>query len=158
MSIKNSILFIFALFIGCKNDNSSNRNVNENTLTYDIDFPSTVYVNKKYKGKISFYNAMFDTIVEPRSDTTNFRAIIYKPFKPHLIKDQLNIVYKDSILLEKNTIDIEFTFDKPGVYNIGGLARDGMMIGYYTEGKRDSVRIIEDELILFHKVVVKDSI
>lgn len=147
--------------IGCndKKDKEFEHNVKkENSLSFEIDFPSTVYTNKKYKGRITFHNSMFDTIAEPRRDTINFRAIIYKPFKPYLEGDDFLPIYKDSILLDKNTVDVEYEFDKPGVYNIGGFTRDGMMIGYYTKGIRDSVRIIEHEIILKYKVIVKDSI
>ncbi len=154
------LIIVIAILVGCKNENSSNKNILDdktNTLTCEIDFPTNVYTNRKYKGKITFYNKMLDTIAAPRRDTTNFRFIIYKPFKPYIDGDNFEPVYKDSILLESNTVDIELEFDKPGVYNIGGFARDGIMMGYYTKGIRDSVRIIEHEITLFQKVIVKDS-
>lgn len=153
-------ILIVVFFLGCKNDTKSNSDIKKkgNTLSSEIDFPLTVYTHKKYKGKIKFYNAMFDTIVVPRSDTTNFRFITYRPFKPYKNDDDLMLVYQDSVLLDNNTFDIELEFDEPGIYTIGGLAKDGLMMGYYTNGIRDSVRIIEHELVLFQKVIVKDSI
>jgi len=154
-----SFLTILTLLVSCKNDISINNEiVKKNTLRYDIDFPTKIYTHKKYKGKITFNNSMFDTIAEPRRDTTNIRFIIYKPFKPYISSDEFNPVYQDSVLLDNKTIEIEFEFDKPGTYNIGGFARDGIMMGYYSEGIRDSVRIIEHEIILFQKVIVRDSI
>lgn len=160
---KHRNIFVFLTILifltACKNDISIDTEIaKKNTLRYDVDFPTTIYTHKKYKGKITFNNSMFDTIAEPRRDTTNFRFIIYKPFKPYKASDEFNPVYQDSVLLENKTIDIEFEFDKPGIYNIGGFARDGIRINYYTNGVRDSARFIEHEIILFHKLVVKDSI
>lgn len=149
-------------FLGCKKENNilsdQIEKNNENGLSTVVDFPSMVYTHKKYKGKITFYNSMFDTIAEPRRDTTNFRFIIYKPFKPCLASEEFKTVYKDSILLENNTVDIEYTFDKPGVYNIGGFVRDAIRMNYYSNGVRDSARFIENELTVLYKIVVKDSI
>ena len=128
------------------------------SLTADFKFPKNIYTHKKYKGRITFYNSAFDTVVLPRIDTTKFRFIIYKPFEPQINKEGFVPVFKDSILLENNYIDIEFEFDKPGIYNIGGFARDAMMIGYYSLNRRDSVRIIEHELLMIKRIYVTDSI
>ena len=157
---KLTLCLIIPFVLSCNKESKLKKLPSErkSSLHFDIDFPSTVYTHKKYKGKITFYNAMLDTIAEPRRDTTNFRFIIYKPFKPYMYGENTSPIYKDSVLLDKNTIDIEFTFDKSGIYNIGGFARDAIMIGYYTNGVRDSVRIIEHETILFYKVIAKDSI
>lgn len=159
--MKNKVFVIFFIVIitGCKKDNySNNHTIDKNTLTYNIDFPSTVYTHKKYKGKIQFYNIALDTIAEPRRDTTNFRFLIYKPFKPYIDNGKSTPIYKDSVLLENRTIDIELKFDKPGVYNIGGFARDAMRMNYYSNGIRDSAEFIEYEIIFMEKVIVKDSI
>ena len=78
------VIMTFVMTISCKNEQNNERKqtVKENTLDYTFDFPNTVYTHKKYKGRIDFYNKMLDSIAEPRRDTTNFRFIIYKPFKP----------------------------------------------------------------------------
>jgi len=155
------LIIVLMVIFSCNKDKDldfKNSNDKANTLRYEIDFPSIVFTNKKYKGKITFYNSMLDTIAIPRRDTTNFRFIIYKPFKAYLDKDVFYPIYKDSILLDKNTVEIEFTFNKKGVYKIGGLARDAIRMNYYSNGIRDSARFVEHEIILFHKVIVKDSI
>ena len=162
--IKKILIVIINVFflMGCKKEDNielkQNKRTYENKLSSKVDFPSTVYTHKKYKGKITFYNSMLDTIAEPRRDTTNFRFIIYKPFTPYIASEKFMPIYKDSVLLNNNTVDIEFTFDKPGIYNIGGFVRDAIRMNYYSNGIRDSARFIEDELILLYKVVVKDSI
>ena len=150
-------LLVILTIMGCQNELKEGSQ-GKNTLNYDIDFPSNIYTHRKYKGKITFYNAMLDTIAKPRRDTTNFRFITYKPFQPYIEGDQKGPIFKDSVILDNNTVNIEFEFDKPGIYNIGGYARDGIMMGYYTNGIRDSVRIIKHDIILSHKIVVKDSI
>lgn len=155
------VISIITILHGCRKtdmlDNSAPIE-NQNTLTYEIDFPSYVYTHKKYKGEIRFYNKMFDTIAEPRRDTANFRFIIYKPFEPYKSESDSGPVFKDSILLEKNTIGIEYQFESPGTYTIGGFARDGIRIKHYTNGINDSVRFIEAEILFFKKIVVRDSI
>ncbi len=156
---KLSVIVIFLFLISCNRTNLvENAKQLDNPFTCEFDFPSTVYTHKKYKGKIRFHNKMLDTIASPRRDTTNFRFIIYKPFTPYIESDKFNPTYRDSILLDNNSIDIEFEFDKPGVYNIGGFARDAMRMNYFSNGVRDSARFIEHEITIFHKVIVKDSI
>lgn len=130
----------------------------KSSLTADFMFPDNIYTHKKYRGRITFYNSAFDTIVRPRIDTANFRFIIYKPFESQISKEDFVPIFKDSILLEDNSIDIEFEFDKPGIYNVGGFARDALMVGYYSSNRRDSVRIIEHELLMIKRVHVRDSI
>ncbi len=159
--IRNIYIFITILcIIGCKKENNVNIEQSEsiNTMDFEINFPTTVFTHKKYKGRITFYNSMLDTIAIPRRDTSNFRFIIYKPFEPYLYNKDFYPIYKDSILLDKNTVDIEYEFDKPGIYNIGGFARDAIRINYHSYGRRDSARFIEHKIVLFHKVVVRDSI
>ena len=157
------VILVIAIIIGCKNENSTNNSISgkeysKNTLNYELDFPETVYTHKKYKGTIRFYNTMLDTIARPRRDTTNFRFLIYKPFKPYKDGDKFAPVYKDSVLLDENIVDIELEFDEAGIYNIGGFARDAIRMNYYSNGLRDSARFIEHEIILFQKVIVRDSI
>ena len=152
------VVILSSAVIGCKKEVKNDVVEKENTLFYTFNFPETVYTNKTYLGKISFTNIILDEIAEPRVDTANFRFLIYKPFEPVTYGTEFEPVYKDSVLLEDKEIDFELKFDKPGIYSIGGLARDGIMIGYYNNGIRDSVRIIEHEVIMFKKVVVRDSI
>ena len=154
------VLYVMLLvnIVACKKEVRNDVVEKENTLFYTFKFPETVYTNKTYLGEISFTNTILDEIAEPRVDTANFRFLIFKPFEPFTHGTEFKPIYKDSILLEGKEIDFELKFDKPGEYHIGGLARDGMMIGYYSKGIRDSVRIIEHEVIMFKKVVVRDSI
>ncbi|MDO5638150.1 MAG: hypothetical protein Q4G18_13020 [Myroides sp.] len=60
--------------------------------------------------------------------------------------------------MDNNTVDIELEFDEPEVYNIGGFARDVLMIGYYTGNVRDSVSLRENTVTMIKKIIVKDSI
>lgn len=149
---------LFSITTGCKKEIRADVVEKENTLFYTFNFPETVYTNKTYLGKISFTNTILDEIAEPRVDTTNFRFLIFKPFEPFRYGTEFEPIYKDSILLEGKEIGFELKFDKPGTYSIGGLARDAMRINYYTDGIRDSARFIEHEVIMFKKVVVRDSI
>ena len=165
MKNKNLAYIIFLMILlsySCSEKKDINNELlteNTNTLRYEIDFPSTVYTNKMYKGKITFHNKFMDSIAVPRQDTANFRFIIYKPYEPYFAKNTFNPIYGDSILLNNNIIDIELEFDTPGIYNVGGLARDAMRINYYDNfGGRDSARFIEHEIIILKKVVVKDSL
>lgn len=154
-------LLLLMIMIGCNSKEEridSNDEQISNTLTSKFDFPNEVYTNRKYKGRVTFYNPTFDTIVEPRIDTVKFRYIIYKPFETVESDEFFLPVFKDSVLLENNTIDIELEFNKPGVYNIGGAARDVLMIGYYSGNIRDSVRLRENTVLMIKKVIVKDSI
>lgn len=151
-----SVIILFSC--GKKEVNTNEIQTEKSTLTSIFDFPSEVYTKKIYKGKITFYNPTFDSIVEPRRDTVKFRYIIYKPFETAKRDEYFIPIFKDSVLLESNVIDIELKFDKPGIYNIGGIARDELMIGYYSGNHRDSVRFIEHELLMIKKIIVKDSI
>lgn len=153
------ITCVSIIFSCSKKEANANETIKEkSTLTSFFDFPNEVYTQKIYKGKITFYNSTFDSIVEPRKDTVKFRYIIYKPFETAKRDEYFAPIFKDSVLLENNVIDIELKFDKPGVYNIGGIARDELMIGYYSGNHRDSVRFIEHELLMIKKIIVKDSI
>lgn len=160
--MRKYIVVVFVILssavIGCKKEVKNDVVEKENTLFYTFKFPETVYTNKTYLGEISFTNTILDEIAEPRVDTANFRFLIFKPFEPYKYGTEFKPIYKDLVLLEDKEINFELKFDKPGEYHIGGLARDGMMIGYYSKGIRDSVRIIEHEVIMFKKVVVRDSI
>lgn len=154
------VLYVMLLvnIVACKKEIRTDVIEKENTLFYTFDFPETVYTNKTYLGKISFTNTILDEIAEPRVDTTNFRFLIFKPFEPYKYGTEFKPIYQDSILLEDKEVNFELKFDKPGTYSIGGLARDAMRINYYTDGIRDSARFIEHEVIMFKKVVVRDSI
>lgn len=151
-------VILSSVIVGCKKKVENDIIEKENTLFYTFDFPEIVYTNKTYLGKISFTNTIWDEIAEPRVDTANFRFLIFKPFEPFTYGEEFEPIYKDSILLEGKEIDFELKFDKPGTYSVGGLARDAMRINYYTDGIRDSARFIEHEVIMFKKVVVRDSI
>lgn len=152
------VVILSSVVIGCKKEVKNDVVEKENTLFYTFNFPETVYTNKTYLGEISFTNTILDEIAELRVDTANFRFLIYKPFEPFTYGAEFKPIYKDSILLEDKEIDFELKFAKPGIYSIGGLARDAMRINYYTDGIRDSARFIEHEVIMFKKVVVRDSI
>jgi len=154
------LIIILFIILGCSNEKKTeSRDKHElSTLTAHFDFPREVYTNRKYKGKITFSNTTFDTIVEPRIDTIKFRYIIYKPFQIAKSDEKFTPIFKDSVLLDNNTVDIELEFDEPGVYNIGGFARDVLMIGYYTGNVRDSVRLRENTVTMIKKIIVKDSI
>ena len=154
------LIIILFIILGCSNDKKKESGDKQelSTLTAQFDFPTEIYTNRKYKGKITFFNTTFDTIVEPRIDTIKFRYIIYKPFQISKSNEKFTPIFKDSVLLDNNTVDIELEFDKPGIYNIGGLARDVLMIGFYTGKVRDSVRLRENTVTLIKKIYVKDSI
>lgn len=115
MKNKIVLLWAFFLFLCCKNkevkffdDDKKNNQQNIEEFA-NVDFPDTIFSNKKYKGNI-LYTSTFDDIVKKlntyKSDTTRFVMLVY--YLPDKQDDT-------KINIESIAYDTTFAYDLPNV-------------------------------------------
>lgn len=151
-----SCILISLLLISCneKKDYNKLADYRLNTMiTAFCKFPDTVKVGETNVASYIFLNSTFDTIIEPRvKDSVKYRFILFSEYFPENLNNFNERIYADSILLDKNSLNLSYEFDEEGTFFIGGLIRDEL---YY-----DYRYLKSDSLIKYatHKVVSKKVI
>lgn len=152
---------ILVLTISC----SDNRKINDNNslsrvfvgnnLKYQIFFPDTVILNKKYSGEIR-YSSSLDTITKSFDDKTKVRYITFRMLTTKNIdydEHFLNKITKDTFgAINNKTIPFyDIAFKSTGAHYIDGIINDYVIIDTF---KNDKARYIEKEVRVTHKVIV----
>ena len=155
-------LTLLLFFVSCKQENKNLKKVhytyyNSKEVSWDLYFPDTVVLNRKYNGRI-IYKGILDTI------TTSFDDEHSRYIKVYLkTSDKLKIDVKTLQKMAKDTFgaisnkEIPFydiSFKKLGVNYIHGYIVDHAFLE--AEGKpKDLVRMLENQVTVIGKVFVK---
>lgn len=168
MRNKIVLLWTFFLFICCKNKEvksfDEDKKNNEQNIEYlaKVDFPDTIFSNKKYKGNI-VYTSSFDNIVKKlnnyKSDTTRIVMLVY--YLPEK-QDGTNIN------IESIAYDTTFTYELPNVpirdieikekgkYRLSWLIKDMIIIDTIKDKenihtipmKVEETRVVKDVVVM----------
>jgi hypothetical protein len=161
-----SLVFLFVFLLSCKKE-IQNRKIEkfkkyskEATISFEFNFPDTVYINRSYDGEIK-YKSTLDTIITTFGDSKKNRYTRFIMRKSKYVKYDFNILklnIKDTFGALNNRV-IPFyniKFNELGIHYIDGIINDIVYIDTVTSKRKNSdlVRLIENEVRVTHKVVV----
>jgi hypothetical protein len=163
-----TIVFILIAFclVSCKNDtqnesvDTDNKYSKKETITFEFNFPDTVYINQSYNGEIK-YKSKLDTIITTFGDSKKNRYTRFIMRKSKYVNYDFKVLklnIKDTFgALNNRTIPFyNIKFNELGIHYIDGIINDIVSIDTVTSKRRgtDLVRLIENEVRVTHKVVV----
>jgi hypothetical protein len=129
-------------------------------ISYEVEFPDTIVVNKTYNGVIK-YQSSLDTVTTSFNDKKKKRYVMFfmtVTKNPNYDEKHLKQIIKDTFgALNNREIPLpNIEFGKTGVFYIDGIINDYVVIDLNKKDKDGVglVREIEDEERLTHKVVV----
>ena len=154
---------LISSFFSCKNETEPKliKKIDKGNFKISVDFPDTVYINKRYNGRINYKNDL-DSLTTKLLDVKKFRLIEYAFLITNNINydvKHLKTIVKDTIYTNNNRfIPLSaISFNKLGVNYLDGIITDEVNIDTLAlrEGKMQaSTRIISDDFRVTHKVIV----
>lgn len=164
------LLSLLLILFGCKEAGQptdkpvSDSLEREKEFTYKINFPDTVFLNKKNDGEI-LYESPYDTITDNFSESKQNRYVVFRTlsnnsynFPKSLYNDSLQ-EYRIGAIDNRVIPFYELSFNTTGTYEIVGLINDQILIEPNTKYNSDknNYRLIERDFPVSFKVVVIDS-
>lgn len=158
------LLICLLIFLySCKED-KKNVDFEKPLITYDFDFPDTVFVGKKYNGNL-YYKGNLDTIVDNFDDKENYRYAYYIM----RISNNINISTKNLRKLDLDSLGAQsngkiplfnIEFPEEGIYYLDGIISDYVYMKTDKKNKNGEPleRNIAHESRANHKVIVIESI
>ncbi len=131
----------------------------EKRITYDIDFPDTVYINEENYGLVN-YKSHYDSIITKfgDKDTNRFaRLIVTTTNNIDYNYEYLKSIVADTFgAYDNRSIYFMLKFTKTGIFYMDGFINDLVLINLHTKDKEgfELTRWLEDEVRITKKVIV----
>ncbi|WP_177763353.1 hypothetical protein [Flavobacterium sp. I3-2] len=154
-----SYFLISLLLISCNKKKDYNKLTDyrsNSKISAFCKFPDTVKVGETNVANYIFLNSTFDTIIEPRvKESVKYRYILFSEYFPENLNNFNERIYADSILLDKNSLNLSYEFDEEGTFFIGGLILDELYYDYRYLKSDSLIKYVAYKVVSKKVIVVK---